>query len=94
MHVSVPGPPLVGVPARIARVTTVVESVATVLPLASATRTVGCVGNGAPPVAVGGVVLQGNDAPQQTRSVVAGPEVTSKVAPTAGESPGDEAVRW
>src|SRR3954452_13615315 len=88
VQVSVPAGPLVGVPGVIDSVTTVVLSDATVAPLASTTRTVGCVAHVVPPVRpVGGVRTHGSAVPQQTATALAGPDVTSNAPPCFGARP-------
>jgi hypothetical protein len=67
---SVPGPPEVGVPAAMARVT-VLLSVVTTLPPASSTVTLGCVGKAVPPVELAGCWVN--------TSCAAGPTVMLKV---------------
>src|SRR6185369_11336899 len=85
VQVSVPGPPLVGVPAAIESATTVVLSVTTVLPAASWTRIVGCVLSGTPPVMVaGGVEGQPIAVPQQNASLLAVLDAMVKVGPVTG----------
>ena len=91
VQVSVPGPPLVGVPAAIESVTTVELSDATVLPAASSTRTVGWTLKGVPPVfGEGGVVGQARDGPQQSASLPAVPEEITNDGPVAGVRAGAE----
>src|SRR4051812_15377226 len=77
VQVRVPGPPEVGVPLRMLKVTWVALSDVTMLPAASMIRTVGWVVNAAPPpMGLGGVVLQTAAVPQQSWSPAARPVVT------------------
>src|SRR3954447_12304711 len=93
VQLSVPGPPLVGVPVRMPSVTTVELSAVSVLPFASSMRTNGWLEKGVPPSTVaGGVVLHVGAAPQQISILLAAPAPMLNAGPVTPVTPVAAAV--